>query len=232
MFIGTAGWSVPPRYAASFPKTGSHLERYGDRLNAAEINSSFYRSHQRKTYIRWADSVPPQFRFSVKLPRAITHEHRLKNCSGLIARFLEEVGGLGNKLDVVLAQLPPSLTYDDKSAQEFFRRLRSGRTRIACEPRHASWFTAKADNTLANLQVVRVAADPPRASGDGEPGGWRGYAYWRLHGSPKIYYSDYDTKRLKILASRIRPGDWCVFDNTAASAALGNALTLKGFTDA
>jgi uncharacterized protein YecE (DUF72 family) len=84
---------------------------------------------------------------------------------------------------------------------------------------------------LAKLKIGRVAADPPRAPGDGEPGGWQGLRYWRLHGSPKIYYSDYDTRRLKILASRIRPGDWCVFDNTAACAALGNALTLKGLTD-
>jgi Protein of unknown function DUF72 len=50
IYIGTAGWSVPSRYAAEIPQGGSHLERYARRLNAAEINSSFYRPHQRKTY--------------------------------------------------------------------------------------------------------------------------------------------------------------------------------------
>lgn len=139
--------------------------------------------------------------------------------------------GLGKKLGALLVQLPPNLIYDTRIASRFFRRLRKSKAKIACEPRHASWFTAKADDVLAKLQIMRVAADPPRGSGGGAPGGWRGCAYWRLHGSPKIYYSDYDTQTLRVLASKIRSGDWCIFDNTAAFAALGNALALKGITD-
>jgi uncharacterized protein YecE (DUF72 family) len=74
---------------------------------------------------------------------------------------------------------------------------------------------------------VRVAADPPRAPGDGIPGGDTRMAYFRLHGSPKIYYSDYTDVQLAQLAQKLRPKDWCVFDNTAAFHALGNALTLQ-----
>lgn len=230
MFIGTAGWSIPAIHAAHFPKAGTHLERYGARLNAVEINSSFYRAHQQKTYVRWADSVPADCRFSVKLPRSITHERRLQNCDELVARFLDEVNGLGTKLGVLLVQLPPSLMYDARIAAAFFEQLRPRCPAIACEPRHASWFTAQADKALVKLHVARVAADPPRGSSDNVPGGWRGYAYWRLHGSPKIYYSNYDNHRLKMLAPHLQPGDWCIFDNTAAFTALGNALALKGFT--
>jgi uncharacterized protein YecE (DUF72 family) len=228
VFIGTAGWSIPAQYAAEFSGSGTHLARYARQLNAVEINSSFYRPHQKKTYERWAASVPEDFRFSVKLPRTITQDKRLKDCDDLLARFIEESAGLGARLGVLLAQLPPSLAYDPDIATTFFDDLRR-RTEaaIACEPRHASWFTPKADAALKKFHVARVAADPPRAPGDGEPGGWQGLRYWRLHGSPRIYYSDYDAKALEKLAGQFKPDDWCIFDNTAAFAAPGNALALK-----
>jgi uncharacterized protein YecE (DUF72 family) len=232
-FIGTAGWSIPAPYKDSFPAAGSHLERYASRLKGAEINSSFYRPHRRKTYERWAASVPAEFRFSVKLPRTITQTHRLKDYGDLLARFADEVSGLGEKLGVVLVQLPPSLVYDSEVATAFFRDLRqSSKAAIACEPRHASWFTPDADAALKTLQIARVAADPPRADADGKPGGWTGLSYWRLHGSPKIYYSDYSDAALQAITPKLRKQDWCIFDNTAAFAALGNALSLAALRDA
>lgn len=233
VYIGTAGWSIPSRYARDFPDSGSHLARYGRRLNAAEINSSFYRPHQRKTYERWAASVPEHFRFSVKLPRSITHDRRLKDFGEPLDRFLEEVSGLGSKLAVVLIQLPPSLAYVGGDARLLVQALRKkNQVAIACEPRHPSWFAPEADRLLGQLHVARVAADPPRAREDGRPGGWEGLRYWRLHGSPQIYYSNYDHDALAAMAPRLRPGDWCIFDNTAALEALGNALDLKRLTDA
>jgi uncharacterized protein YecE (DUF72 family) len=226
-FIGTAGWSIPAPYKDGFPTTGSHLERYASRLKGAEINSSFYRPHQRKTYERWAASVPEDFRFAVKLPRTITQNHRLKDYGDPLARFAEEVSGLGEKLGVLLVQLPPSLGYDAGIAAAFFHDLRKlTKAAIACEPRHAGWFTPDVDAALKKLKVARVAADPPRAAADGAPGGWTGLAYWRLHGSPKIYHSAYPESALQAIAPRLRPQDWCIFDNTAAFAALGNALAL------
>jgi uncharacterized protein YecE (DUF72 family) len=228
MFIGTAGWAIPAKYKDRFPSQGSQLERYAARLNGVEINSSFYRPHQRKTYERWAASVPDGFRFSVKLPRSITQNARLQNHGDLLARFTDEVSGLGDKLAVILVQLPPSLAYDAATTAAFFRDLRrQTKAAVACEPRHASWFTPQVDAALTRLKVARVAADPPRAPTDGAPGGWAGLAYWRLHGSPKIYYSDYTDAALNALAPKLREQDWCIFDNTAAFAALGNAFTLR-----
>jgi uncharacterized protein YecE (DUF72 family) len=231
IFIGTAGWNIPPRYVGAFPHTGSHLERYGAVMSAAEINSSFYRPHRRATYERWAASVPAGFRFSVKLPRTITEAHGLKDCDALLARFLEEASGLGSKLGVLLAQLPPRLACDLGVAADFFGKLH-GLTdaAIACEPRHASWFTSEADAMLHHHDVARVAADPPRAPRDGKPGGWPGFSYRRLHGSPKIYYSDYSPQALNEIAAHLRHAKtdaWCIFDNTAAFAALGNARDLR-----
>jgi uncharacterized protein YecE (DUF72 family) len=232
-YIGTAGWSIPANYADAFDGTGTHLARYAAQMTAVEINSSFYRPHQRKTYERWAASVPEGFRFSVKLPRSITQEHRLKDYDALLSRFLEESAGLGAKLGVILVQLPPTLTYDAAVAGDFFGALRDQtKAAIACEPRHASWFTPETNAALKKWHIARVAADPPRAPTDGVPGGWQGLRYWRLHGSPKIYYSDYEMAALKALAGKLKSGDWCIFDNTAAFAALGNARTLAGLTDA
>jgi uncharacterized protein YecE (DUF72 family) len=234
--IGTAGWAIASRYAAEFALAGTHLQRYASRLNAVEINSSFYRPHRRQTYERWADSVPEDFCFAVKVPREITHECALTECTAPLDRFSEEVRGLGSRLGVILVQLPPSLAFESACAAAFFDAVRirfEPHTGIACEPRHRSWFTVQADRLLRAGKIARVAADPPRAAGDGEPGGWRSLAYYRLHGAPRIYYSDYGTEILKCLGRKLAAqrlqaaATWCIFDNTAAQAALGNALSVR-----
>jgi uncharacterized protein YecE (DUF72 family) len=226
--IGTAAWSIPKEHAAPFPGAGSHLEHYGAVLNAVEINSSFYRPHRTATYERWAASVPEDFRFAVKVPKAVTHERRLKDVDDLLDRFLSEAGGLGPKLGPLLVQLPPSLSFQAGVADIFLGELR-GRIQgsIVCEPRHASWFTPEVEALLNELRIARVAADPPPVPGADKPGGWRGLAYYRLHGSPKIYYSAYSAEYLaaiaEVLARNAATGveTWCIFDNTAAFRPVG-----------
>ncbi|WP_033050585.1 DUF72 domain-containing protein, partial [Pseudomonas sp. Ant30-3] len=86
---------------------------------------------------------------------------------------------------------------------------------------------------LIEHRVGRVAADPSFMSGGEVPGGWPGIHYWRWHGSPRIYYSDYDLERLRALARQAHISahagiaTWCIFDNTAGGFALGNALMLR-----
>jgi len=227
--IGTAGWGVPSLYLDQVPPGGSHLERYARCLNAAEINSSFYRPHRRTTYQRWADSVPENFRFSVKVPKAITHEAGLADCGALLDLFLDEATGLG----VLLVQLPPKSVFKKRIAGAFFRdiRARTG-TNVALEPRHASWFAPGADDWLTKRRIARVAADPARVAEAGEPGGCNKLAYYRWHGSPRIYYSNYGAAALAALHRRLTQDRargasvWCMFDNTTSGAALGNALEL------
>ncbi|BCT94129.1 hypothetical protein LYSHEL_31560 [Lysobacter helvus] len=217
-----------------FGEGDSALARYATRFSVVEINSTFYRPHKPETFVRWAATVPRAFRFSVKLPKAITHEARLVRCGPLIAQFADEVSGLGAKLGGVLVQLPPSLAFDARVAGAFFTQLRKGfDVPIACEPRHASWFAPGVDRVWDRFEVARVAADPPQPEGAGEPGGAGRWHYWRLHGSPRMYYSAYDDARLaeiatqlKMHARRGRPA-WCLFDNTAHSHALVDALRLQ-----
>jgi uncharacterized protein YecE (DUF72 family) len=232
--IGTAGWIVPPGYSGEFAGEGSQLERYARRFNAVEINSSFHRPHRRQTYERWAASTPEDFRFSVKIPKTITHAARLAGCADLLDRFAAEVTGLGAKLGVLLVQLPPKLAFDEALADPFFRELKTRLAApIALEPRHASWFAPGLDGWLAERRIASVAADPAKVEGAAAPGGWTGLVYYRLHGSPRMYYSAYDGAALAALSGRLEASQargipsWCVFDNTAAGAALGNALELS-----
>ncbi|MBV9527519.1 MAG: DUF72 domain-containing protein [Sphingomonas sp.] len=226
--IGTAGWTIPRNVADQFPTEGSSLERYAARFNAAEINSSFYRSHRASTWERWRDSVPAGFRFSVKLPKTITHEAKLADCEALLDAFVAEVEVLGDKLGALLVQLPPKLDYDETATDRFFTALRArASTPVACEPRNASWFSPEADDHLRRLRVARVAADPARFEGADRPGGWRGFAYLRLHGSPVMYRSSYADRIGHYAALLSEHQDaWCIFDNTASSAATADALAL------
>lgn len=232
--IGTAGWSIPPQHAAEFAPGESHLHRYAGRFQAVEINSSFYRPHQQKTYARWAASVPEGFRFAVKMPKAITHESRLVLQAGSLAAFLDQIGGLGDRLGPILVQLPPSLAFVPDTAVRFLEQLRGGFDGlVAFEPRHAAWFTGTADALLAGYRVARVAADPACVPTAARPGGWTGLAYYRLHGTPQMYYSSYGDAYLEDLAGALRAPlqggtiPWCIFDNTARGAAAGNAFTLQ-----
>jgi uncharacterized protein YecE (DUF72 family) len=233
-YIGCAGWNLRKEYADHFPTEGTHLERYSGRLDCVEINSSFYRSHRASTYQRWSESTPEDFRFAVKLPKAITHINRLIGSDALIEKFATEIDGLGPKLGVILVQLPPSLAFDHAIADSVFRsfvtRLKAA---LVCEPRHPTWFTSEADSLLTKYRIGRVAADPSVLPLAAIPGGCRNDVYFRWHGSPRMYYSEYDAVALRKLASQLEnPARateriWCVFDNTASGAALNNAVALS-----
>lgn len=233
LFIGCAGWSIPTAQADRFPGGNSHLERYAQRFNGVEINSSFYRPHLPATYRRWAASVPTGFRFAVKMPRAISHEARLRNAAVPLQAFLEQVDELGSKLGCLLLQLPPSLAYQASAILPFFDRLAQlHRGPVACEPRHLSWFHPAVDRALRERGITRVAADPARHPRAAVPAGDHCLEYFRLHGSPRIYHDAYSDGALCRIERRLRRLDhgtdqrWCVFDNTALGHAVTNGLDL------
>jgi len=231
--VGTAGWSIPRGSAFRFEGPGTHLERYSRSLRCAEINSSFYRPHAAATYAKWRDSTPPRFRFAVKMPRAITHELKLQDVREPLVAFLLQTDGLGQKRGPILVQLPPSLSFDRPVVTSFLqvvRRVYDGP--MVCEPRHATWFSPQAVSLLDRYRVSRVAADPPPVSAAIVPAGWARLAYFRLHGSPRMYWSKYDDNVIATLARTVRSLPiaeevWCVFDNTASGAAIENAWDLR-----
>jgi uncharacterized protein YecE (DUF72 family) len=234
VFIGVAGWSLSRAEQVHFAQSGTHLERYASVFRGVEINSSFYRPHRTSTYAKWAASVPSEFRFSVKIPKAITHVQKLRGSEALLDEFLGEVSGLGEKLGCLLIQLPPSLQFDAVAANEFMSVLRERHAGVAvCEPRHETWFGAEAASLLREYRIARVAADPAVVPEAAVPGGWDGMEYYRMHGSPRIYYSEYATSFVATLGDRLaeaseRGADaWCIFDNTVLGGAIRNALQLR-----
>ena len=240
--IGCAGWSIPSQHAALFGAGDSHLARYATRFDVTEINSTFYRLHQPKTFERWAATVPARFRFSAKLPKQITHEARLQNVGDALTAFFDAVAGLGPKLGGVLMQLPPSLAFDARVADRFFAMLRRRcAVPVACEPRHASWFEPAVDVLWQRYAIARAAADPARLPAAAQPGGAGAsarWSYWRWHGSPRMYYSRYDDAALRTLARSLRAAHeprapaWCILDNTTLGHAVDDAARLQRFVGA
>jgi uncharacterized protein YecE (DUF72 family) len=217
----------------------SHLERYATRLRCVEINSSFHRPHRRATWERWAATTPEDFRFAVKAPKTITHTAKLVNTGSALLEFFQAVHGLGQKLGPILVQLPPKLAFDEGLAHEFFTTLRELHPgAVVLEPRHPTWFTAPVDRLLRSFEIARVAADPPKGSPlAAQPGGWPGLHYWRLHGSPRTYYSDYEEHWLQTFARNLQSPTntpsprqtWIIFDNTALGHATANAIAMDNF---
>jgi uncharacterized protein YecE (DUF72 family) len=241
MRIGTAGWTLPKQHAHHFPAEGSHLERNAAGFNCVEINSSFHRPHMLKTWQRWAASTPANFKFAVKMPKTITHQAKLINTGSLLQTFLDQARGLGEKLGPILVQLPPRQAFDEGLTHEFLTTFRElyptgGDTNQAVlEPRHTSWFNPAVDRLLREFEIARVAADPPKGSGlAAKPGGWQALRYFRLHGAPRTYYSEYSKAFLKDFATQLQTEipcttreTWVIFDNTALGHATADALHLQ-----
>lgn len=229
--VGTAGWALGKQVREHFLAGSSQLQRYATRLNCCEINSTFYRLHRPSTYARWLEAVPADFRFVLKAPRQMTHEQKLRACQTHLQTFLENTAVMAAQpRTVLLFQLPPSLDFVEQVAMEFFTNLRELYAGlVACEPRHSSWFTEPVDSLWQHFRISRVAADPARVPEAAQAGGWTGLSYFRWHGSPRMYFSNYDQGRLSALAALTRacPAEVvCIFDNTAGGEATGNALEL------
>jgi uncharacterized protein YecE (DUF72 family) len=233
-FVGTAAWTIPTSYKDLFPESGTHLERYSQRLTGVEVNTSFYRDHQAKTYEKWAENTPENFRFAIKLARELTHEKRLECSSEELSEKLDAISKLGNKFAVLLVQLPPSLDFVRETAKSFFSNLRDlTDVPIAFEPRHPTWITPVAKRIFKEFRISKVVADPDPC----ETPDWQEFltpdlVYHRLHGSPEIYRSLYTKEFIEgtaeIMASEKseHKNIWCMFDNTAYGFATYNALQL------
>ena len=230
--IGTAGWNIPRAHRDRFPIDGAQLARYAGRLNATEINTSFYRPHAASTYERWAGLVPAGFQFAVKVPRLITHERALAGARDPLRRFLEESAGLGTKRGPLLVQLPPSLAFDARRVGRFLALLRADHEGpVVCEPRHVSWTSEAATRLLINSGLRgwrRIHREPPacRSRRAGRASFTTGCTVRRVHISHRI-----QLERIAALAASLRSctvPSWCIFDNTGSGSAAGHAVELTG----
>jgi uncharacterized protein YecE (DUF72 family) len=155
-FIGTSGFSYKEWKKNFYPKDlpdARFLSYYATRLNGVEIDSTFYRMPTDKALDAWRDATPPHFRFAIKANQKITHRERLVVPSEALTYLLQTLPRLGERLGVVLYQLPPNFKRDLGRLESFLAALPSS-PRSALEFRHVSWFD---DETYALLEKFGVA---------------------------------------------------------------------------
>lgn len=232
--IGTSGWVYKHWRGRFYPEAvpaARWFDFYASRFDTVELNTSFYRQPERRTFERWRAASPADFRFAVKLNRFVTHYKRLAITAESVARSYDTMAGLGPKLAVVLAQLPPRMRFDPARLEAFLRAVSRRRRRHALEPRDASWLTDDALAALRKRDVALCVIDTPRwpsrlaVTAD--------FVYVRFHGPAGLYASNYPDRDLREWAERIRAWRdqgldvFAYFNNDANAYAVFNAFRLR-----
>jgi uncharacterized protein YecE (DUF72 family) len=161
LFVGTSGYSYKEWKGNFYPEdlpAKEMLSYYSRRLPAVEINNTFYRLPQPTMVENWKEQVPESFRFSIKATQRITHIKRLKNCAEETKYLMETAALLGERLGVVLFQLPPNSKKDAERLREFLECLPVS-TRTAFEFRHESWFDDEIVDLLRGKNCALVISD-------------------------------------------------------------------------
>jgi uncharacterized protein YecE (DUF72 family) len=234
--VGTSGWNYPEWRADFYAGVPQRrwLAHCAARFTSMEVNATFYRFLRETAFDRWRTETPEGFPFAVKGHRSVTHFHRLKDPGPAVAAARDGVAGLGDRIAVVLWQLPPGLKADGALLVDFAAALAETwpGVRHAVEFRHRSWFSDATAVLLAGRGLANVLSDSPRwplwpeVTAD--------LAYVRLHGHEVLYASEYGEEGLRPWARRVRR--WrregrevhVYFDNTADGAAPRDALRFLG----
>lgn len=165
LFLGTSGWDyadwVGPFYPDQLPKP-QWLPYLASRMRTVEIDSTFYGAPRDSTVQKWVGQVPAGFRFSPKLPKAITHEARLRDCRAELEAFCASMRLFGDKLGVICIQLPPYFRQANASTLETFLGWLPDDLPFAIEFRHESWMTSAMHDLVAAYRVAWVNTDQQR----------------------------------------------------------------------
>ena len=158
---GTSGYSYKAWLGHFYPEklpAGEMLRYYAGRFPTVEINNTFYRMPATAMLAQWLQQVPEHFDFTLKAPRRITHEQRLRDCEANVAEFLRRAETLGTKLGVLLFQLSPYLKKDLARLADFLALLPAG-GRVALEFRNASWHDDEVYATLRERGAILCVTD-------------------------------------------------------------------------
>ena len=202
-WVGTSGFSYKEWKGSFYPEDLSNdrmLAYYGERLNAVEINNTFYRMPKRATLADWGAKVPDEFSFVLKASRKITHFKRLKDTQDELGYLVDVSSELGARLGPILFQLPPNLKIDVERLRDFVSLFPAG-LRAAFEFRHDSWFADETYTLLSDAGVALVVAD----TGADEPAevvATAPYGYLRLR------RDDYDSDDVGRWARIVSDQEW------------------------
>ena len=237
-YVGTSGWVYAGWREHLYADTPMRrwLEVASRTFDALEINGSFYTQIKPETYARWRTETPDDFKFAVKGHRFVTHYKRLRNCEDSVIRLRDQASALGDKLAVVVWQLPSNFALDLARLDDFLGALRAWpAVRHSLELRHKSWFVDAVAQRMHDARVAVCLSDAPDFPM------WRevttDLVYVRLHGHTRKYASSYSTPSLRKWADEIE--QWIAdgrdvhvyFDNDAEGHAVRNAVCLRAMLD-
>ena len=166
IWIGTSGYNYPEWKGSFYPSdlaAAKMLPYYAERFNTVEINYTFYRMPTPKLVTGWASQVPDGFRFTLKAPKRITHDKRLKDVASTVRAFCEVAAELGPKLGALLFQLPPNFKKDLAVFDAFLETL-PPRLCAAFEFRHDSWLDNELYDRLRARNLALCIADSDKRS--------------------------------------------------------------------
>lgn len=162
---GCSGWSYKAWVGPFYPKGTApkdYLSLYSKVFNVVEIDSTFYSIPGIETVKRWYDATPEDFEFTAKLPRTITHDRKLSNSEMQLKIFLDSIGKLGEKLRIILIQLPHSFNFENGNERfEKFTKSLPKDIKFAVEFRDSSWYSDEVRNLLSDLGVGLAWSDIP-----------------------------------------------------------------------
>jgi uncharacterized protein YecE (DUF72 family) len=233
LYVGTSGWNYKHWMGNFYPedlKAKDWLRYYSQKLRTVEINNSFYRLPDVKTFKSWKDSTPENFLFSIKGSRYITHMKKLKDPEESTINFFARIKYLDKKLGVILFQLPPQWRFNQERLEEFLRSLPE-KYKYTFEFRDQSWWNEKTLKLLKDhncafcIYELTGTVTPKEITAD--------FIYVRLHGPGDKYQGCYREKELSDWAGII--SDWqknnkdvyIYFDNDDSGYAVQNAMELQ-----
>ena len=234
-FIGCSGWQYGSWRGRFYPQTlasARWLPYYAAHFSTVEVNNTFYRLPDKRTFAKWRELTPPGFVMTIKASRYLTHLKRLRAPTPPLTRLFRRLAALGPRLGPVLFQLPASMKYDAGRLRVFLRALvkRRPRTRYVLEFRDPSWYREDVYAALRRAGVALCLHDMPGsaiADGPRDP-----FVYVRFHGVAKKYGGSYPDDALREWARRLRRAAaagrdvYAYFNNDIDGAAVANARTL------
>lgn len=210
------------------------FDYYAEHFNTYELNGTFYKFPTAKSLKTWYNKVPPGYRFSVKAPKLITHLKRFNDCSREIDDFYTACSeGLADKLACVLFQLPPSFTFTQERL-ELITGVLNPHFKNVVEFRNESWWRQEVYDAFSAKDITFCGVDYPKLPNGVIP--TNSVAYYRFHGNPKLFYSQYELGELEKVYQSIRNEQqfkeaYIYFNNTASEAGILNALEMKHFPE-
>ncbi len=241
IFIGTSGYSYRDWKGKFYPLESAEadfLRYYAEHFNSVEINMTFYRTPFVNVVKSWCAKTPSDFRFSCKGPRYITHIQRLCTNDESLTKFFESLSYLGEKLLVILWQLPASLKRDMPLLKDFLSLLyqnQRAKNLLHCfEFRNKSWFRDQVFSTLEAYHTGFCWYDAPEKKFPAVPIVTTGsMIYLRFHGKKQLYKYNYSVDELQPWIDRISSQVgvrfcFCFFNNDYNANAIFNAKQFKG----